>query len=164
MIASSNINAFFQLISFTFQQANDDIKFVLLEDSLLLWYALCKLTGIPYNKSLHDLFAVILDIYSLDNKLFPVLMNLIDWYIQSGKQTFLAAYQGALTGIYSTYFSVVSPKELPRLVSSVHALLICYPMEGSFIISPLLDSLLSLILNKHQGEQIEKYAIQKGDF
>lgn len=134
------------------------MRTVLLEESLLLWNLLLKLPTIQYNEGIHNLFTAYLDIYSCDKKYFTVVMNILDLYIQLGRNTFLDGYLNVLPSVYCTFFQVVTSRELPRLVSSLHSLLLLYPSEGIHILSPLVDTILLTIVNKHKEEQIEKYS------
>lgn len=90
-------------------------------------------------------------------KVFPVLMNILDQYIMLGKQLFLQAYLTSLIPVYSSFFQLVSTRDLPRLVTSLHSLLLLYPDEGMQLVSPLVLPLLNALITKHQEEQIERY-------
>lgn len=152
------MNSFFELVVFALQKAGEDVRTVLLEESLILWNLLLKLPTIDYNEGIHNLFAAYLDIYSCDKKYFTVVMNILDLYIQLGKNTFLDGYLNVLPSVYYTFLQVVTSRELPRLVSSLHSLLLLYPSQGIHILSPLMDTILLSIVNKHREvEQIEKY-------
>ena len=109
-----------------------------------------------YNNAIHDLFVSFLDVYSYDQKYFATVMSLLDSYIQLGKQVFFSTYQNNLVSVYSTFFNVVSVRELTRLSLSIHSLLILFPFEGTQILSPMVDSILTIIFNKHQEERIER--------
>ena len=90
-------------------------------------------------------------------KVFPVLMNILDQYIMLGKQLFLQTYVTSLIPVYSSFFQLVSTRDLPRLVTSLHSLLLIYPDEGMQLVSPLVLPLLNTLITKHQDEQIERY-------
>lgn len=154
------MDLFFEMVVYSLQKAGEDGRMVLMEDALILWNLLLKLPSLEYTEPIHNLFTSFLEVYSCDKSYYTVLMNILDLYIQLGKQTFIHFFAKELTTVYHTYLGMVTSRELPRLASSIHSLLILYPTEGTQIVAPMIDSILTTLVQKHQQEKIEKYACE----
>lgn len=87
------------------------------------------------------MFSILVNEYSRDMKNFQSVMAILDAYLCLGKATFLTDYASSLTEIYQTLLRVVSTRDFPRLITSMHTLLILFPTEGCSIIGRFIDSI-----------------------
>lgn len=120
----------------------DSDKDLFLEDGLILWSRTMRLPSITYTPPVHAMFSILVSEYSRDMKNFQSVMTIIDAYLCLGKSTFLTDYASSLTEVYQTLLRVVSARDFPRLMTSMHMLLILFPTEGCSILGRFIESML----------------------
>ena len=152
----------FSVLEYTLGTATSDLIELFMEDSLQLWNRVCHLPSITYSETMHSLFQVLLPLYSKEMNCFNSVMGIIDAYLDLGGGAFLQVYQSTVATMYSTLLGVVSVKDLRRLTTSMHILLVMYPEQGVEIIAPSIGRVLGEIyLNWTQ--QNERYVMVNDD-
>ena len=135
---SMNAASFLTVVKYVLTDADKDL---FLEDGLILWSRTMQLPSIEYTPPVHAIFSILINEYSRDMKNFQSVMTILDAYLCIGKTTFLADYAASLTEIYQTLLRVVSARDFPRLITSMHMLLVLFPTEGCSIIGRFIDTM-----------------------
>lgn len=150
-------SSFFSIIRYELTEAGTDARDLFLEDGLVLWNHLIHLSNISYSPEIHSLFTILIYNYSRNMKLFTTVMGLIDGYLCLGKQTFLQDYKRALSSIYQTLLNLVSSREMRRLATSIHILLLLFPDEGVEVMTGSIDNLVYILTEIETHQSTEKY-------
>ena len=135
-------------MQYAIHDASGEVISVLLEDGLELWSLLMKLPSLQYSESLHVLFQSLLLVYSHNMKCFPSIMSILDSYYFIGKEQFIQSYAAQLSAFYQTLFSVVSPRDMTRLATSIHCVTLVYPRESVAIVADVARRLLHVLFER----------------
>ena len=127
-----------------------------LEDGLILWVELLHLSNLTYTSEMHRMFNIIFQHYSREMKLFVLIMELTDGYVCLGKQTFLQDYHNALSSMFHSFLSFVDSRELRRVASSLHLLLLLCPEEGLEVIAESMDQIVGTVIASESDQSPSK--------
>lgn len=138
-------------MQYAIHDASGEVISVLLEDGLELWSLLMKLPSLQYSESLHVLFQSLLLVYSHNMKCFSSIMSILDSYYFIGKEQFIQSYAAQLSAFYQTLFSVVSPRDMTRLATSIHCVTLVYPRESVAIVADVARRILHVLFERERS-------------
>lgn len=138
-------------MQYAIHDASGEVVSVLLEDGLELWSLLMKLPSLQYSESLHVLFQSLLLVYSHNMKCFPSIMSILDSYYFIGKEQFIQSYAAQLSAFYQTLFSVVSPRDMTRLATSIHCVALVYPRDSVVIVADVARRILHVLFERERS-------------
>lgn len=138
-------------MQYAIHDASGEVISVLLEDGLELWSLLMKLPSLQYSESLHVLFQSLLLVYSYNMKCFSSIMSILDSYYFIGKEQFIQSYAAQLSAFYQTLFSVVSPRDMTRLATSIHCVTLVYPRESVAIVADVARRILHVLFERERS-------------
>ena len=141
---------FFRVVQYAVHDAAGEVVSLLLEDGLELWSDLMKCPAARYGERLHGLFQSLLLVYSHSMKSFPAIISIVDSYVRLGQLAFLQAYGPALAQLYDTLFSIVAPRDMMRLATSIHFITLLYPQQGAAIATPCTHRFMALLLQRER--------------
>ena len=146
------LQALLEVVEYAVHGGGEMVVNLCLEDGLVLWNFTLRIEGIEYGEMIHRLFSYLVEVYSRDMKNFTVVMSILDAYFYLGKEHFVQSYQDALREMYSLLLDVVSNKEISRLATSIHTVLLLFPREGTYVAQSVLEKIVPILLYREETD------------
>ena len=146
------LQALLEVVEYAVHGGGEMVVNLCLEDGLVLWNFTLRIEGIEYGEMIHRLFSYLVEVYSRDMKNFTVVMSILDAYFYLGKEHFVQSYQDALREMYSLLLDVVSNKDISRLATSIHTVLLLFPREGTYVAQSVLEKIVPILLYREETD------------
>ena len=148
----SYVAALLHVVEYAVHSPDSTVVDLCLEDGLVLWNYTLRIEGVEYTEAVHALFPCLLDVYLREMKNFPAVMNIVDAYLFVGREPFLRAYQTALRELYLCLMEAVSAKEIARLATSIHTMLLLFPKDAAFVAQAVLEKIVPILLQREETD------------
>ena len=148
----SYVAALLHVVEYAVHNPDSTVVDLCLEDGLVLWNSTLRIEGVEYTEAMHALFPCLMDVYLREMKNFGAVMNIVDAYLYLGRVSFVQAYQNALQELYLCLVEAVSAKEITRLATSIHTVLLLFPKEAVFVVQSVLGKIIPILLQREEAD------------
>ena len=148
----SYVAALLHVVEYAVHNPDCTVMDLCLEDGLVLWNSTLRIEGVEYTEAIHALFPCLMDVYLREMKNFGAVMNIVDAYLYLGRVSFVQAYQNALQELYLCLVEAVSAKEITRLATSIHTVLLLFPKEAVFVVQSVLGKIIPILLQREEAD------------
>ena len=143
----SYVAALLHVVEYAVHNPDSTVVDLCLEDGLILWNSTLRIEGVEYSEAIHVLFPCLLDVYLREMKNFGTVMNIVDAYLY-----LVQTYRSALQELYLCLEEAVSAKEITRLATSIHTVLLLFPKEAVFIVQSVLGKIIPILLQREEAD------------
>ena len=148
----SYVAALRHVVEYAVHNPDSTVVDLCLEDGLILWNSTLRIEGVEYSEAIHVLFPCLMDVYLREMKNFGTVMNIVDAYLYLGRESFVQTYRSALQELYLCLEEAVSAKEITRLATSIHTVLLLFPKEAVFIVQSVLGKIIPILLQREEAD------------